>query len=229
MSQVKIIKATPWDTAAFGMPTWEILEYSASCLKKIIKNPGHYTIKVDPLKDKKLLHELSFYYCDTLIEPHCNVDQLRFTQHSDATISKIIDFKQALAICHGAFVYGRFHRDFNLDKRCADLRYNNWLQQLLESHQVYGLYWQGELAGFIGYNGSILVLHALSEKYRGQGLSKYWWSAVCLDLFESGSNEIKSSISVANLPVINLYASLGFSFKSPQDLYHCFVESINVR
>ena len=26
-----LIKATPWDTVAFGMPTWEVLEYSVGC------------------------------------------------------------------------------------------------------------------------------------------------------------------------------------------------------
>lgn len=223
MSQVPLIKATPWDTVAFGMPTWELLEYSAAALQQAAQTAGHHTLKVDPLADKRLLHEYGFYYCDTLIEPHCNAARLRTVQHPDATISKEVDVGQALTICHGAFTHGRFHRDFNLHQAAADLRYDNWLKQLLEAQQVYGLYWQGTLAGFIGHSESNLVLHALAEKYRGKGLSKYWWSEVCRQLLVGGGDEVKSSISAANLAVLNLYASMGFAFGSPQDIYHRLV------
>lgn len=223
MSQVPLIKATPWDTAAFGMPTWELLEYSSAALRQAAQTAGHHTLRVDPLADKRLLHEYGFYYCDTLIEPHCNAARLRAMQNPEANISKDVDVEQALAICHGAFAHGRFHRDFNLPKAAADLRYDNWLKQLLEAEQVYGLYWQGALAGFIGHSGNNLVLHALTEKYRGKGMSKYWWSAVCSELLVLGHEEVTSSISATNLAVLNLYASLGFSFNNPQDVYHRLV------
>lgn len=217
---ISLIKSTPWDTLVFGMPTWELLEYSEAALQQAAQTTGHLALKVDPLADKRLLHECGFYYCDTLIEPHCKTARLRATQHPEAIISKEINTEQALAICHSAFVYGRFHRDFNLSRAAADLRYDNWVRQLLESQQVFGLYWQGELAGFIGYRDNNLLLHALAENYRGKGLSKYWWSAACAELLASGYDEVKSSISVANLPVLNLYSSLGFSFNNPKDVYH---------
>lgn len=223
MSQLLLIKATPWDTAAFGIPTWELCEYSAIALEQAAKTRGHYTLRVDPFADKLLLHKCGFYYCDTLIEPYCNAARLRIVQHSDATISKDVDTAQVLAICHGAFAHGRFHRDFNLTKVAADQRYDNWLEQLLEAQHVYGLYWQSELAGFIGYSGNNLVLHALAEKYRGKGLAKYWWGLVCNELLANGHEKVKSSISATNLPVLKLYASLGFSFNNPQDIYHHLV------
>jgi hypothetical protein len=68
-----------------------------------------------------------------------------------------------------------------------------------------------------------LVLHAVAEKYRGKGLSKYWWSAVCRELLAIGPDEVKSSISASNIPVLNLYTSLGFSFRNPMDIYHRLV------
>ncbi len=179
MKPAPLIKLTPWDTAAFGLSVWELLEYSEASLQQATQTPGHHNIKVNPLADKQLLHEYGFYYCDTLIEPRCNAARLRTVLHPDATISKTVDADQTLAIGHGAFTHGRFHRDFNLPRAAADLRYHNWLKQLLEAQQVYGLYWQGDLAGFICYIGNNLVLHAVAEMYRGKGLSKYWWSAVC--------------------------------------------------
>ena len=223
MIQTPLIKSTPWDATAFGIPTWELLEYSAAALEQAAKTAGHYTLRVDPLADKRLLHEHGFYYCDTLIEPYCNTIRLRAVRHPDATIAKEVDTERILAICHSAFSHGRFHRDFNLNRAAADLRYVNWLKQMLETNQVYGLYWQGELAGFIGYSDNNLLLHAVAEKYRGKGLSKYWWSAVCIELLANENETVKSSISAANLAVFQLYASLGFSFKNPQDVYHNLV------
>jgi GNAT superfamily N-acetyltransferase len=220
MSQIPLIKATPWDTASFGMPTWELLEYSEVALQQAARTEGHHTIKVDPLADKRLLHEWGFYYCDTLIEPHCKATRLRAAQHPDATISKDVNTEEVREVCHSAFVHGRFHRDFNLSNAAADLRYDSWFNQLLEAHHVYGLYWQGVLAGFIGHNENNLVLHAVAEKYRGKGFSKYWWTAMCGELFTTGHQEVKSSISAANLAVLNLYSSLGFTFRNPQDVYH---------
>lgn len=223
MKTLPLIKPTPWDTVAFGMPTWELTEYSEIALQQAVQTAGHYTVKVEPLADKRLLYENGFYYCDTLIEPYCDVTQLRAVLHPEATISKEFDTEQVLAICHGAFSHGRFHRDFNLPKANADLRYDNWLKQLIEVEQVYGLYWQGVLAGFIAYSGNNLVLHALAEGCRGKGLSKYWWSAVCSELLKNGHDKVKSSISVTNLAVFKLYASLGFSFTNPRDIYHRLV------
>jgi GNAT superfamily N-acetyltransferase len=165
----------------------------------------------------------SIFYCDTLIEPYCNGTRLRPVHHPDAVISKELDANEALAICHGAFAHGRFHRDLNLTKEAADLRYDNWLRQSLEAQQVYGLYWEKELAGFISSSDNTLTLHAVGEKYRGKGLSKYWWSAVCSELLATGSDEVKSSISASNIPVLNLYTSLGFSFRKPVDIYHRLV------
>lgn len=223
MNTPPLIKPTPWDAAAFGMPTWELLEYSVAALQQAERTAGHHTLRVDPLADKRLLHEHGFYYCDTLIEPHCNVSRLRTAQHPDATVSRVVNADHVLAICHGAFAHGRFHRDFNLPRAAADLRYDNWLKQLLEAQQVYGLYWQGALEGFIGCSGNVLVLHALDEQCRGKGRSKYWWSAVCGELLASGHKEVKSSISASNLAALNLYSSLGFSCSNPKDIYHRLV------
>lgn len=222
-----LIKPTPWDAAAFGINTWELLEYSEAALQQAAQTAGHHTLRVDPLADKRLLHEYGFYYCDTLVEPHCNAKRLRQLQHADATFSRVVNVEQAVSICHGAFAHGRFHRDFNLPRAGADLRYDNWLKQLLAAGQVYGLYWQGELAGFIAYSDNNLLLHALAEQQRGRGRAKYWWSAVCAELLATGHDEVKSSVSASNLAVLNLYASLGFSFKHPQDIYHRMTQTID--
>jgi GNAT superfamily N-acetyltransferase len=212
-------KPTPWDAAVFAVPTFELADAGEQTLQMAITQPGHYTVKVDPLACKKALHDYGFYYCDTLIEPYCPKAQFKAFVHAEVSISKAVTFAQVQPICHGAFAHGRFQRDFNLDRVKADLRYDNWLAALLAEDKVYGVFFRGDLAGFIAVDGNILVLHALSAAYRGQGLSKYFWTAVCQACF-ADLEVLKSSISATNIPALNLYASLGFQFSHPVDVYH---------
>ncbi len=229
-----LLKAAPWDQAAFGLPAWELTEYSEAALAAADAAPGHQTIKVDPLADKRALHERGFYYTDTLLETVGRREQLRplkpLDGHNMSVAAKIVairrdfDLDAAVAICHGAFAHGRFHRDFQLGRDGADLRYDNWLRQLAAAGQVYGLYAEGALAGFIGYSGNALVLHAVAPAYRGRGLAKYWWRQVILELLNGGHDSVTSSISAGNMAVLNLYATQGFSFRHPQDIYHRIVK-----
>lgn len=218
------LTSTPWDAAAFGLATYELADASDETLREAAQTPGHHTVRIDPLASKQLLHQHGFYYCDTLIEPYCTAGRLKAATHPECSISKNADGGELLNICHGAFAHGRFHRDFNLDPARADMRYDNWLRQLLDQQSVYGLFWRNELAGFVGHAGNTLVLHAVAEAYRGKGLTKYWWSAVCAELFGAGCGEVKSSISAANVAALNLYASLGFGFRNPVDIYHRLVK-----
>ncbi len=215
-----LIEPTPWDATVFGCRTFEILAVTPEAMAQMLKVPGHYTIKVDPLASKKLLHEHGFYYCDTLIEAYCTADKFVRFDNPAVTFTRNAPLEALLAICHGAFEYGRFHRDFNLDRGLADLRYDSWLKQLHAEGNVYGLLFRGALAGFIGAVANKLVLVAVGAEQRRRGLGKYLWSAVCKDLFASGYSELISTISSANFTALNLYASVGFRFRNPLDVYH---------
>jgi len=219
MADANLIKPTPWDKAALGCDTFELAHAGADALSQV-RAPGHYTVKVDPLSDKRLLHESGFYYCDTLLEPYCSRERLGGATHPDATLTRDAPLADVLRICHGAFSHGRFHRDFHLRREQADHRYDGWLAQLHAAGKVCGLLHRGELAGFIAAEGKSLVLHAVAERHRGHGLAKYWWTAICLELFAAGHHEVTSSISASNLSALNLYASLGFHFRNPADVYH---------
>lgn len=214
-------KPVPWDTAVFGIPAYEILDDNPSALKLAMCTPGHYTLRIDPLKEKRWLHEYGFYYCDTLIEPYCS--QSSFVPYDsfevDLTLGEF-DLDSLMSICHGAFSHGRFHRDFNLSKIQADQRYDNWLLQLHNAGKVHGIFFRNELTGFIAVDNNKLVLHAIAERLRGRGLAKYLWTPVCKMLFEAGHSEITSSVSSTNLAIVNLYSRLGFGFRDPVDIYH---------
>jgi ribosomal protein S18 acetylase RimI-like enzyme len=219
MADAGLIRPTPWDVPALGCDTFELAHAGRDALA-LVKAPGHYTVKVDPLSDKRALHENGFYYCDTLLEPCCSPERLAGEVHADATLANGVPLDGVLEICHGAFSHGRFHRDFGVPRERADRRYDRWLGQLHAAGKVRGLLWRGELAGFIAHEGGLLVLHAVAKQCRGQGLARYWWTALCRELFAAGHREVTSSISAANLAVLNLYISLGFRMRHPVDVYH---------
>ena len=219
MATAKLIERAPWDCAALGQDAFELADAGPEAMAQV-KAPGHYTVKVDPLEAKLSLHRNGFYYCDTLIEPFCPAGQLKSLPHAAAGYDPRPALEPLLAVCRGAFRHGRFHRDFNVERRRADLRYENWLRTLHAAGKVYGLAWEGEIAGFIAHEAGKLVLHALGERHRGRGYAKYLWSVVCADLVSQGAREISSSISAANVAALGLYAALGFRFRKPLDVYH---------
>ncbi|RME59090.1 GNAT family N-acetyltransferase [Candidatus Parcubacteria bacterium] len=210
----------PWDTAVFGIPCYEIEDASPATLDWASRHSGHYTIRVSPLSDKKILHDFGFYYADTLIVPECTPDRLRGTCEPYAKIKRGVRPEEVEHMCVGSFLYGRFHRDLYLSAEKADQRYIKWLHHLSSTGELLGLMYQEHLAGFVACKDSELVLHALAAEYRGKGLAKGLWHAACRHLFEKGATRLRSSISAANLPVLNLYASLGFRFSSATDIYH---------
>lgn len=81
-----------------------------------------------------------------------------------------------------------------------------------------------ELVGLWGFSENKILLHALKSNYRGKGMAKYFWSLACQEMFKLNDQEISSSISASNLAVLNLYSSLGFKFKNPQNIYHLFIK-----
>lgn len=214
------IHESPWDQKVFGIPCYEIDGFTSESGKWAQQNPGHYTTRVSPLANKQALEQSGFYYCDTLIEPFCPLAQFVAHQDKRASLSKDVALEDLLQIGNQAFTFGRFHKDFNISKALADKRYDQWLTQLHNEGKVTGLFFDGKLAGFIASDNSQLVLHAMHTQFRGQGIAKFLWSAVCTELFASRFGEISSSISAANLAAVNLYSSLGFKFRNAKDIYH---------
>lgn len=215
------IRSIPWDSEVFGIPCFELGSLDEDILRWAQSNSGHYTVKVDPLADKAVLYRYGFYYVDTLLSPRCNKSALRIFRHPDCRVVLADEVSSdLLEICADSFLYGRFHRDFQIDSARADKRYQGWLRHLSQNGQVYSLLYQEKLAGFIACQSGMLVLHAMKEEYRGRGLARFFWSEVCSLLVKQGAQELYSSVSAANLAVINLYASLGFRFCTAVDVYH---------
>ena len=214
------IQPVPWDSAVFGMDCFDIINPDMASLSHAAHTTGHYTVKVDPLADKQPLHKLGFYYTDTLIRPICTQDQWNPAADPLASVDSDIELDELIPMCEHSFLHGRFHRDFNLPSEQADTRYKQWLTQLHQAGHVLGLRHAGQLAGFIASHQGDLLLHTIAPPYRGRGLARGLWTEAISTIFTAGNTIVRSSISAGNMPALNLYTSLGFSFEQPVDIYH---------
>ncbi|WP_106496541.1 GNAT family N-acetyltransferase [Lentibacillus sp. Marseille-P4043] len=214
------LRPTPWDKRNFSIDTYEVISMTEDALLETDWQEGHYTIKVDPLKSPEKLLDHGFYYMDTLIEPECMRDEFVPSDRGGTFISEDYQAEEVFAIAEEAFVHGRFHRDFNIPSSLADLRYMNWVKDLHEKGQIFGLFYEHELAGFYGYEDDKVLLLGIKKDFRNKGLAKAFASKGCLEQFRLGHDTLRTSISAANVASLNLFYSLGFRLKHTVDVYH---------
>jgi len=212
------------------MPCYEIKDYSIELLDSIKSSPGHYTIRLSPLESKKILHTYGFYYCDSLLEISCNKNSFNCFEQPpdlDLKLDEVSDEKILFKRSKNLFYFDRFHRDFNLTNIDSDHRYEKWLSKIIASGTIYSCLLNNEVVGYIALEKNRFLLHAIFKDYQGKGLSKFFWSLACKQVFDAGYDEIQSSVSSTNLPVLNLYSTLGFQFKSAVDIYHLTISKVS--
>src|SRR5699024_1314230 len=144
---MKYVTETPYNKRNFHIDTFEVNSTSEVALKETDCYAGHYTLKVSPGENPKPLLQHGFYYMDTLLRPVCEKGDLVHVTHEDTVISTDYDPKDILRIAETVFKQGRFHRDFNIPSRMADVRYRNWVGDLIEKELLFALYFNGEVAG----------------------------------------------------------------------------------
>lgn len=130
---------------------------------------------------------------------------------------------QLIEISKKTFTTDRFHMDPSCKKSVADNRIVLWVElDLFKNHQNYCTYLMENkiLVGFNIWNKESMILAGISQEYAGKGLGKSLYVQTILDGMSKGLDEITSSISVNNLPVLNLYSKLGFSYRKPMYILH---------
>jgi GNAT superfamily N-acetyltransferase len=219
---MEIIEAT-WDSKVFAFECFELRGWKGESLEVAHLKAGHYTLKCAPLESKQELISAGFYYADTLIRPEAPRDQLKLFQKEGLEVVLSALSPEIEVLGRNSFEHGRFHKDPHMKPQAADQRYLNWMRDLAAASKLYLVSYSGKLAAFVCAEGGHLVLHAVAQEFRGKGLAKYLWSAVLRELYKNKEIEVfSSSVSASNLAALNLYASLGFSFKGAQEVWHLF-------
>ncbi|HLS08441.1 GNAT family N-acetyltransferase [Lentibacillus sp.] len=214
------LRETPWDKRNFNINTYELTSTAEEALRATDQHEGHYTLKVRPLENPEPFLRHGFYYVDTLIEPVCKKADLTIFEEDGITLSRGYDRDAILEIAEEVFTHGRFHRDFNIPNWMADKRYMNWVNDLLNSGKIIALKYGSDTAGFYGFDKDKVLLLGIHKDYRSRGLAKAFTSLACQEQFQSGYDELKTSISAANVTSLNLFYALGFRLHSTVDVYH---------
>lgn len=217
----KYLQPTPWDKRNFPIETYELTVATEEALQQTNETEGHFTLKVDPFEDTENLKKYGFYYVDTLTEPVCKREKLQIYEQDGIALSRDYVKREIIPIAEEAFTTGRFHRDFNIPSFMADQRYMNWVNDLIERDLILALYYNNNLAGFYAYEGDKILLLGMHKTYRSKGLAKAFTSHGCREQFKlQGAEELRTSISPANIASLNLFISLGFRLKNTIDVYH---------
>ena len=117
----------------------------------------------------------------------------------------------------------RFHMDPNCANSIADNRIGLWVEKdLFQDNQnmCTTVEYKEKLVGYIIWKESRFIIGGLSNQFIGKGLGKSLYIQSILDVVDNGSKEVSANISVNNIPVLNLYSRLGFSFREPTYLFH---------
>src|SRR5699024_4063401 len=129
------LRQTPWDKRTFRIDTYELTASHEEALKESNKYDGHFTFKVDPLENPKNIIEHGFYYMDSLIEPVCSKADFRLAEREGLELTQDYNKKEILKIAEESFIHGRFHRDFYVPNKLADIRYMRWVEDLMEKSE----------------------------------------------------------------------------------------------
>lgn len=133
-----------------------------------------------------------------------------------------------LHIAETAFHHGRYHADGRFPQQLAHKRYRWWLQNALDrpspGTQVYVIGQAGKPIGFlhVEVTGTDADLRLGGvDPDANPGFAGYQLYLGVLHALEGrGVQRVVAQVSATNVAVLNVYASLGFRFSTPELVFH---------
>lgn len=232
----------PWDTEALGFPVAAITRLDIEGQR----SPGAFTklwdwaadqgirmiscrLPADALSAAFLLQAQGFRFIETVLRPiRRNLQQLRLPEDS-LTICEVTqaEVESVRAMAERSFGFERFHSDPRLDPAAADRRYGNWVRNALDSPSQVLLKVEdaGRIVAFFiveetGTAQAYWHLTAVHPELTRQGYGRRAWRAMLAHHQRGGIDRVTTTITARNVPVLNLYASLQFTFLAPQLTFH---------
>jgi GNAT superfamily N-acetyltransferase len=233
----------PWDSEIFGFPVAQITRFEL----EEVADPQHvfdafedWCIEHDVrlvscrldhmrLRESMAIEERGFRFIETVFGPRFDkfgaiarpMHELQVSEATSVDIPKIED------IAYTVFATGRFLLDDRLAPELSRGRYANWVRSSFgsPSETVLKAEADGDLVGFfiVEHRRDQSVywhLTAVAPEWQGKGMGLSLWQTMLLRHRAEGATFVETTISGHNLPIMNLYARLGFSFASGQMTFH---------
>ncbi len=220
----------PWDAVACGFPVGQILSVQShpdgsdpgdwQTLETWIQTEqlGLVSCRLPhhQLPESLLLESAGFRAIEWVTQP-----DIKLVPSVPAHLPILAD------IAGSAFATDRFSMDPRLPRAAAGIRYRRWVEST-PNHPVQrmlSIMIEGAVAGFfITETGPDASIHwhltALAPELHGRGWGKRTWLSVLAQHQEEGLRSVRTTISLRNTPVVNLYARLGFRFSPPSMTLH---------
>ncbi len=190
-----------------------------------------------------ILEKQGFYLIESTISPYMNLNKnvilAKFNENKKLSLPKRykeknitfhtltndekLHYKNKLKkIAEESFSYDRFHLDFNCTSTIADRRFSLWVDDLIADNNVTfdALQHDDEPISFIARKNNHLILGGFKKKYHLAGLGEYFILSTCSTIKQQNHPTLETLISVNNLPIVNLYASVGFKFRDTRYSFH---------
>jgi ribosomal protein S18 acetylase RimI-like enzyme len=233
----------PWDTQILGKPVAQISELRVSdplaagrdyeefarwCAQERIALCS-CRVPAERVADSIFLEERGFRCIELNYLPRleqlqsCSLpeDSLRVTAATPQDREPLADMAAQV------FRHGRFHQDPRIDPALGDRRYRAWMWNAFErpTQRVLKCLEGDAIVGFFVIESPqpgncFWSLTGLAPGLQGRGLGKRVWQAMLRHHQSEGADTVSTSISSHNVPVFNLYVTLGFRFPAPSVTLH---------
>ena len=233
----------PWDSEIFGFPVAQIRRFDlgegarpaevldvfdAWCTSHDVRL---VSCRLDhlQLRESMALEERGFRFIEMVYGPRFDSfgaiaapkHDLQVAEATPADVARIED------VAYSAFTTGRFLLDDRLAPELSRRRYATWVRNSFASpeHTVLKAEADGDLVGFLIVEqrpdqSVYWHLTAIAPDWQGKGIGMSLWQTMLIRHRTEGATFVETTISGHNLPIINLYARLGFSFASAQMTFH---------
>lgn len=126
-----------------------------------------------------------------------------------------------------AFATGRWNMDWSVGQKLGGRRYADWVGRSMADprHEVQRAIVDGQTAGLFiteAQEDASVYWHltAVSPQWQGKGVGKAMWTSMLHRHASDGAKLVHTTIAARNIPVLNLYARLGWRFMDCQMSYH---------
>lgn len=217
MKEIKSIKCK--DFSLCNIETDELIDlnpYKDTYIR--IKLPASYD-------NQKYMNELGFTWVDRMLLASVNLRKNNINLHKMIRLN-VIETNTTLED-----IYNIAYKSFPIDRRFHVAKdYNDHIAKQLINYYIHEVkiwlvcFFKDIPVGFIGLvekNESDMEIHlaAVDEKYRTTGAANSLYAYACKYCKNKGYKKLFGRISSLNMPVMNLYISLGATFSQPEDVY----------